>query len=149
MILDMNSLNPAKAEQSLKNLTIQCTDCHNNDAFDTTVKGPLTGQPDGTSYRRVTDSPPNSRYFTQSISNDPSKPQGPHGSNYIRILRNRYNTDIENPGRNYRQDGRTASHWNNFLLCFQCHDQRAFDPFTGSSMTSSSEITWTNFIGVR
>lgn len=135
-------------EGTLKNITITCTDCHNNDAIGSVVRGPITGQPDGTSYRRATDIPPNTNYFTETLANDPSKPQGPHGSNYIRILRDQYNTDIENPGRVFTEDGRVRSHWNNFRLCFRCHDGRAFDP-TFQSLTSDQEIYWTNFIGAR
>ena len=148
---------PELARETLKRITITCTDCHNNDTFGSAVKGPITGLPDGTSYRRSTDIFPNNLYFTQSLSNDPSKPQGPHGSRYKRILRNQYNTDIENPGRCYNTfnpsgcqsaDGKNPAHWDNFQLCFQCHDQRAFD--TGSGIPyASGEVNWTNFIGNR
>ena len=145
---------------TLRKLTITCTDCHNNDVFSTTVKGPITGLPDGTSYRRATDSPPNNLYFTQAISDDSAKPQGPHGSKNIRILRDFFNTDIENPGRCFgydnptgsgctQSDGRNSNHWNNFALCFQCHDRRAFDPFVGDSTRGPNEMSWTNFIGVK
>ena len=135
--------NPAA---TLQRITITCTDCHNNDAFGSTVKGPITGQPDGTSYRRATDFPPNSLYFTESINNDPAKPQGPHGSNFPRILRNKYNTDIDDPGRPRVGGGNSPSFYEKFLLCFQCHDRRAFDPFITNQV---DDVTWTNFIGVR
>lgn len=146
---------------TLSLITITCTDCHNNDAFGITIKGPITGLPDGSSYRRATDFAPNNKFFTDIISNDPTRPQGPHGSRYIRILRNFYNTDIENNGRCFgynnppgsgctKADGRSnPSHWENFYLCFQCHDQRAFDPNVGDSTRGPNEMAWTNFIGIK
>lgn len=128
---------------ALKNITIHCTDCHNNNATGIgDVKGPITGLPDGTSYRRITDLPSK---ISQLSSDDPAKPQGPHGSSYIRILRNQYNTDIRNPGRNFPNDGRSSSHYDNFNLCFQCHDRRAFDP--GQSGAIPWDPSWTGFFG--
>lgn len=128
---------------ALKNITIQCTDCHNNNVTGIgDVKGPVTGLPDGSSYRRITDSP--SR-ISESTSNDPAKPQGPHGSIYPRILRNRYNTDIRNPARVYGQDGKSSSFYENFLLCFQCHDRRAFDVSQPGS--DPQDPSWTGFFG--
>ncbi len=143
---------PEQARETLK-VTITCTDCHNNDSFEpypnaSTVKGPLTGQPDGTSYRRSTDKSPNINYFTPSISNDPARPQGPHGSKYPRILRNKYNTDIDSP-RDFINSGLNPSFYDNFVLCFQCHDRRAFDPFVGNKEFAAGEEQFTNFIGVR
>lgn len=128
---------------ALRNITIQCTDCHNNNATGIgDVKGPVTGQPDGSSYRRITDRPSKISTLT---ANDPSKPQGPHGSSYIRILRNNFNTDIRNPARNFPTDGKNSSHYEKFNLCFQCHDRRAFDPYqSGADPTDSS---WTGFFG--
>jgi len=129
---------------TLRNITIQCTDCHNNDDPGIgDVKGPVTGLPDGSSYRRITDFPSN---ITWATSNDPSKPQGPHGSRYIRILRNFYNTDIRNPARNFQQDGRNPSHFENFRLCFLCHDRRAFDPYTPGH-ADPWDPSWTRFFG--
>ncbi|OGW41843.1 MAG: hypothetical protein A2132_05700 [Nitrospirae bacterium RBG_16_43_11] len=138
--------NPAA---TLQKITITCTDCHNNSAFGPTVKGPLTGQPDGTSFRRATDFPPNSLYFTEVINDDPTLPQGPHGSGQPRILRSRYNTNIDDPARSLYGPGFNASFYNNFYLCFQCHDRRAFDPFVGNESTAYGEIKWTNFMGVK
>ncbi|MBI5756431.1 MAG: hypothetical protein HZA12_05840 [Nitrospirae bacterium] len=162
VILNVNSLNPTRAAEALKNITITCTDCHNNNAFGVAVKGPVTGLPDGSSYRRVTDvrPPDTSPYFTTSMSNEPTTPQGPHGSDNIRILRDVYKTDIEDPVRCFgndnpkgmgcsKSDGWNSSHFNNFRLCFACHDERAFNMNKGKSVTSSEEITWTNFIGVK
>ncbi len=159
VILNPGSLNPVRASEVLRNLTINCTDCHNNDAFGGAVKGPVTGLPNGTSYRRATDYSPNNLYFNQVMSDNPARPQGPHGSNNIRILRDFYNTDIEDPNRCYNYDnppnkgcigdGRNLGHWNNFKLCFLCHDQRAFDPNApgAKEMTDGGEVVWTNFIG--
>lgn len=129
--------NPASA---LQNITIQCTDCHNNNASGIgNVKGPVTGLPNGTSYRRTTDLPSK---ISELDSNNSAKPQGPHGSTYTRILRNNYNTDIWNPGRPMLGD---TTQTNYFDLCFQCHDRRAFD--AGLPGTDSSDSSWTNFFG--
>ncbi|MBI5192683.1 MAG: hypothetical protein HZA08_04465 [Nitrospirae bacterium] len=141
---------------ALKNITIQCTDCHNNNTTGIgDVKGPVTGMPDGSSYRRITDLPSN---ISDLTSNDASKPQGPHGSAFIRILRNNYNTDIgrdmitnltcgviNTAGRDYCADGKISSHTDKFKLCFQCHDQRAFD--SNLSGANPSDASWTNFFG--
>ena len=135
--------------------TIQCTDCHNSDQT-AVVAGPVTE-----SNLRATDTPSN---FLPLKGTFPDYPAiGPHGSTKLRLLRNNYNTDILNPQRCYENapqlgghpagpdpsclasDGANASHWNNFLLCFQCHDRRAFDPnWPGASRTDTS---WTRFFG--
>lgn len=94
-------------------------------------------------------------------------PIGPHGSKYIRLLRAPYNTDIANPSRDFSRDGfypgsgtgagfrvgtlfpgfpGQQSHWDNFLLCFQCHDRNAFDPFVNPG--GVQDPSWTNFFGV-
>ena len=83
-------------------------------------------------------------------------PIGPHGSQNIRILRAPYNTDIANPSRNFVTDGFNetlfpgfpgqTSHWDNFLLCFQCHDRQAFDPNAAGAVPH--DPSWTNFFGV-
>ncbi|MFQ5508242.1 MAG: cytochrome c3 family protein [Leptospirillia bacterium] len=138
------------------NSTIQCTDCHNSDTT-SVVPGPVTE-----SNLRATDSPSN---FEPLKSLFPEYPAvGPHGSTKIRILRNNYNTDVLNPDRCYEgwpdiggvppeqgvhgctaSDGASSSHWDNFLLCFQCHDRRAFDPnVPGASIVDPS---WTRFFG--
>jgi predicted CXXCH cytochrome family protein len=134
--------------------TIQCTDCHNADETNV-VPGPVTE-----SNLRASDTPSNFLPLKGLFPEYP--PVGPHGSTRIRILRNNYMTDILNPDRCYEfdpdlggvppdargcpaSDGASPSHWDNFLLCFQCHDRRAFDPFTaGASMTDPS---WTRFFG--
>lgn len=128
----------------LRQITIQCTDCHNNSVTGIgDVKGPVTGLPDGSSYRRITDSPSSISSLT---SFDPTKPQGPHGSNYQRILRNNYDTLIRNIyERNFKNDGRNASHYEKFQLCFQCHDSRAFNYFTIGA--NAGDPSWTNFFG--
>ncbi|MCC6544404.1 MAG: hypothetical protein IT392_07880 [Nitrospirae bacterium] len=146
-----SSVNPAGTNGScdadpagaLRNITIQCTDCHNNNVSGIgDVKGPVTGLPNGASYRRITDRPSK---IGEDTSIDPTKPQGPHGSIYTRILRNMYNTDIRNPGRNYGEDGKSSSNYDNFSLCFQCHDRRAFDP--NQSGANPYDPSWTNFFG--
>ncbi|MFI5303298.1 MAG: cytochrome c3 family protein [Nitrospiria bacterium] len=158
----LNCANPAAA---LQNVTIQCTDCHNSEATNV-VKGPVTE-----SNLRATDTL--SAFTPLKTLVGPGSPPayepvGPHGSRFIRILRNRYNTDIQNPARCFEgsdvnqlpnpagcgtsdgnlvtgQDLANRKHFDNFLLCFQCHDRRAFDPTEpGANRTDN---TWTNFFG--
>jgi hypothetical protein len=90
----------------------------------------------------------------QSYSDNPATPQGPHGSDYIRILRGRYNTDIMNPARCFRGgnptqcrsgDGASPSFADNFTLCFQCHDRRAFDSYASGRWGGPQA---TNFYGI-
>ncbi|HEX9757943.1 MAG TPA: cytochrome c3 family protein [Nitrospiria bacterium] len=126
--------------------TINCTDCHNNDATSSSTlqMGPVTF-----SNLRPTDEPP--PVFQDSSSD----PVGPHGSRNIRILRARYNTDILDPARCFERgnptlaqcsgsDGYNAGWFDNFLLCFQCHNRRAFDPNFGSR----TDPNWSNFFGM-
>jgi hypothetical protein len=151
---------------SAETITIQCTDCHNSDYYDA-YTDPLTGavrtQPDARFLGPITESNavrPGDKLNT-GIAQDydverSQHPIGPHGSNNIRILRAPYNTDVANPSRNFRTDGFNApvwpgfpgqtSHWDNFLLCFQCHDRRAFDPVLNP--TEVQDASWTNFFGV-
>jgi hypothetical protein len=153
----LNCANPAAALQSV---TIQCTDCHNSEKT-SLVKGPVTE-----SNLRVTDTL--SAFLPLKPTLNPYEPVGPHGSVFIRVLRNRYNTDIQNPARCFEgsdasqlpnppgcgsSDGNlftgldqaNRKHFDNFLLCFQCHDRRAFDPSEpGADRTNTS---WTNFFG--
>jgi hypothetical protein len=63
-------------------------------------------------------------------------------------LRAPYNTDIANSQRDFRNDGFNTSHWDNFLLCFQCHDRRAFDPVLNPPSGVTADAEWTNFFGV-
>ncbi|MBI1822727.1 MAG: hypothetical protein HYR80_01215 [Nitrospirae bacterium] len=158
----LNCANPAAA---LRNVTIQCTDCHNSEAT-SAVKGPVTE-----SNLRVTDTISAFSPLKAVIgpgSPPAYEPVGPHGSKFIRILRNRYNTDIQNPTRCFEgsdlnqvpnppgcatSDGSSApgsftatrSHFDNFLLCFQCHDRRAFDPSEPGA--NRYDPSWTNFYG--
>lgn len=130
---------------ALRNITIQCTDCHNNNASGIgNVLGPITGLPDGSSYMRITDLPSK---ISDLTANDPSKPQGPHGSAYNRILRNNFNTDLRSRTvTNFRYDGKNNSFaMNNFPLCFQCHDRRAFDSY--ASGANPQDASWTGFFG--
>jgi predicted CXXCH cytochrome family protein len=152
------------------NSTIHCTDCHNNDRYDAfngnvnltpnpTFQGPLTE-----SNLRGTDSPNpgtlqvyNTR--TQEVPNDLNQtgPIGPHGSTHIRILRANYNTDISNPTRDFQNNGFNqpagpdapfGDHFNNFVLCFQCHAREAFDPSApGADPNETTPTPWTNFFG--
>jgi len=182
--------NPATALTALNNLTIQCTDCHNNNAYDvygdtyvaggmagdsSTLRGPLTE-----SNLRPTDIWPALNTDVNYITGRPSQPIGPHGSTQRRLLRARYDTDILNPSRCFEQGNPTAAgcpkgdgysagapshsiagggggidpnHFKKFLLCFQCHDRRAFDPSAGSSIDGSATLdqdrSWTRFFGLK
>jgi len=138
--------------------TIQCTDCHNSDQT-SIVPGPVTE-----SNLRATDTPSNFKDLKPLFPEYPAI--GPHGSTKLRILRNNYNTDILNPERCYEgqpsiggeppgskacsaSDGSRSAHWDNFLLCFQCHDRRAFDPGAPGNdpRTVLSNTSWTRFFG--
>ncbi|HET8759555.1 MAG TPA: cytochrome c3 family protein, partial [Nitrospiria bacterium] len=150
-----------------RDITIQCTDCHNSDYYNAygnsgsptitqdRFKGPITES----NAVRPGDVP--NLGISQDYDGERSQhPIGPHGSNNIRILRAPYNTDIANPNRSFRNNGFNApifpgfpgqtSHWDNFLLCFQCHDRTAFDPnVPGADPANGSPSTRvTNFFGV-
>lgn len=166
---------PAVASNALANLTIQCTDCHNNnkyDAYDNTLNdspvtpgflGPLTE-----SNLRPTDIWPALNTDVPYITGRPSQPIGPHGSIHRRILRANYDTDILAPGRCFEQSnpagcasgdgysgggsthgiagggaGSNNSHFQKFLLCFQCHDRAAFDPDVTSTYYGASTLAGT------
>ena len=105
----------------------------------------------------------------------PSGPIGPHGSDHRRLLRANYETDILRPGRCFEEGnpagctqgdgyldetgstpfhsiagggrGVNDTHFQQFLLCFQCHDRRAFDPSVGPG--SDQDRSWTRFFGTR
>ncbi len=151
-------------------ITIQCTDCHNSDYYNAygdtgspTVAqsrflGPITES------NAVRPGDVTNLGIAQDYDGERSQhPIGPHGSTNIRILRAPYNTDVANPSRDFSRDGfypssvnRTGtlfpafpgqqSHWDNFLLCFQCHDRNAFDPFVNPG--GVQDPSWTNFFGV-
>lgn len=141
--------------------TIQCTDCHNTDLFGTfngnsgsgggsppgskiggngfpfgfnvpDFPGPITfDDTQGPAFRRVTDLPPS--ITDVNVLNDPTKPQGPHGSIYKRILRANYDTTV-GTADNPPQGGCTTGSADcmrlfnpkNFALCFNCHNEAAF-----------------------
>lgn len=108
----------------------------------------------------------------------PSGPIGPHGSRHRRLLRANYDTDILKPARCFavgnpsaacttttadgfdtvggHQGGGGASrdsHFQKFLLCFQCHDRAAFDPditaqYDGTVTTIATDRSLTRFFGI-
>lgn len=134
-------------------ITIQCTDCHNNDYYNaygttgsqtpvqTRFLGPITES------NTVRSGDVRNIGIAQDYDGERSQhPIGPHGSNYLRILRAPYDTDIANPGRSFSGDGFNSTHWDKFLLCFQCHDRNAFDPYLNP--TGVQDPSWTNFFGV-
>ncbi len=163
-----NQLRTATSQRLTVNSTIQCTDCHNSDRYDayngssvidpsfSRFLGPITE-----SNLRGTDvqDPGTLQVYntrTQEVAGDSNQtgPIGPHGSRNIRILRAFYNTDIANPGRDFHNNGFNApagpdapsgNEFNNFLLCFQCHNRQAFDP--NVSGADPNDSSWTNFFG--
>ncbi|MBI5903429.1 MAG: hypothetical protein HZB84_08120, partial [Deltaproteobacteria bacterium] len=118
----------AAAKTSLGNLTINCTDCHNNNAAGG-VAGPITE-----SSLRTTDV--SSNYTGTS-------PVGPHGSQIAtpalnfysgvsdngnrRILRDYYFTGtLPTTSRPFNAPTSTTEFQNRFKLCFNCHDWNTF-----------------------
>jgi len=183
--------NPSGALTALNNLTIQCVDCHNNNAYDAYnniyTAGPMAGDSSGIrgplteSNLRPTDIWPALNTDVDYITGRPVAPIGPHGSIHRRLLRANYDTDILNPNRCFEQgdpstnpactkgDGYSGAgvthsiagggagidpaHFRKFLLCFQCHDRRAFDPSAGAAIDGSPSLdqdrSWTRFFGLR
>ena len=124
---------------SLDNLTIYCTDCHNNDAtgtgtFNVTTATPNFPGPVTESSLRTTDT---ASSFT--FPNDINRPVGPHGSLNPRILRANYNTT-------FAAIGGSKGNFNaaNFALCFQCHNVGPFINQDGS-VTGIPGVIATNF----
>jgi hypothetical protein len=137
-------------------------------AIDTSgLRGPLTE-----SNLRPTDVWPDLNNVSgfNYVTDRPNKPIGPHGSTKPRILRARYGTDILASGRCFEQGNPTGcaqgegygggaathaialggvgsnnSHFQKFLLCFNCHDRRGFDPDAGSDQ----DRNYTRFFGLN
>jgi predicted CXXCH cytochrome family protein len=111
---------------------------------------------------------------TETTGVYPSGPIGPHGSTHRRILRANYDTDILKAGRCFEQGNPTSTctsgdgysgtgghqgggsgvnnaHFQEFLLCFQCHDRAAFDPTVTSTYygqtSSDTDRSLTRFFG--
>ena len=135
--------NTVTAAAELSNLTINCTDCHNNEVTGT-ISGPVTE-----SSLRSTDKV--SAYLG-------SEPVGPHGSDHKRILRANYNTEIST--NNFYQiydfsPGCCPAEYeieSNFALCFLCHYSTPFRnslPSNSGLCTSSTNgvnnCDWSNF----
>lgn len=120
---------------SLANLTIYCTDCHNTNAagigtFSGTTATPTYPGPITESSLRPTDVA--SSYPSASVDQ-----VGPHGSINPRILRANYNTQFTSFG---------SFNAANFALCFQCHSE---EPFTREDGTANvpgvGRVRATNF----
>lgn len=60
---------------------------------------------------------------TLASLNNPNTPQGPHGSQWRRLLRSNYNTRLSNNEDTDLGDGYNSR---NFALCFNCHNEAAF-----------------------
>ncbi len=102
----------------LQNLTINCTDCHNNE-MTSTMQGPATY-----SNLRSTDKAPS----IVSGNNDfGTAPIGPHGSARNRLLRGNYLTQNSYSGsfwRDWYQNNRLDTNGRpKFELCFICHEE--------------------------
>jgi predicted CXXCH cytochrome family protein len=180
------------ATSALSNLTIQCTDCHNNNKYDaynnllsiTPVTGFSSNSDRGflgpltESNLRPTDVWPGLNFRVDYITGRPSQPIGPHGSIHRRLLRANYDTNILAPGRCFEQQdppgcasgdgysgsgvthgiagggaGSNPSHFQKFLLCFQCHDRAAFDPavtttYYGQTTLGDKDRSLTRFFGL-
>lgn len=154
--------------------TLQCPDCHNTDLFGTFIgniplfrglngsgfplginlpdyPGPISfDETRGPAYKRTTDRSPsipeNPIGFRTSSLNDPKTAQGPHGSNYKRILRANYDTTIGTAET--KPPGTVTGQYNpqNFALCFNCHNESAFiTPYWESSTAIAPKSRLTNF----
>ena len=78
--------------------------------------------------------------------NDPKTAQGPHGSIYKRILRANYDTKIGTA--DIKPPGTVTGQYNpqNFALCFNCHNEKAFiTPWWGSPTAIAPKERLTNF----
>ncbi len=154
--------------------TIHCPDCHNTDLFGTFVgsipnflgfngggfplginfpdyPGPITfDDTRGPAYRRLSDRSPSiprepTGVRTSSL-NDPKTAQGPHGSNYKRILRANYDTTVGTAET--KPPGTVPGQYNpqNFALCFNCHNESAFiTPWWESPGAIAPKTRLTNF----
>ncbi len=124
----LSCISQGTATAALSNLTINCTDCHNNNDTSTST-GPVTE-----SNLRTTD---------KSSTYAGASPVGPHGSTAYRILRANYNTKISadtalcGMGCSIGNAGAIAAMDTNFALCFLCHNSTPFKTLADS--------TWTNF----
>lgn len=121
--------------------TINCTDCHNNDALGAgtfsgntaipTYPGPVTW-----SNLRANDLLPWTTWKDHNQSAAPfTQGKGPHGSDNNRILRGTYNTTLEQTGS--RMPPFFSFDAARFSLCFNCHDVRM--------VTDQDTNTYTNF----
>ncbi len=141
----------ANGNRLSRSKTIHCTDCHNSNLFGTyggsfiasggipDFPGPITfDNTRGEPYKRSTDLGRNgAAAFTNTLLNDPTKPQGPHGSIWRRILRSNYQTLLApNEGSTTTQDSYDSQ---NFALCFNCHNEAAFT--TKEWNTSNERLT--------
>lgn len=141
-ISDTTCSTDAGASSALSNLTIMCTDCHNNDQT-ATMRGPATYSYSGAS-RRSTDKIPS---IVSSNNDFGTAPIGPHGSARNRILRGNYyttNSDTGNFGSttyfDNRMDPDTGYTRPKFELCFLCHEEaRLIGNYGGTA------ATYTNF----
>ncbi|MDP2681750.1 MAG: hypothetical protein Q8P28_02935 [Deltaproteobacteria bacterium] len=135
----------AAATASLSNLTIYCTDCHNNDAagagnFTGLTATPTYPGPVTESSLRSTDK--------ASAFNLPATPVGPHGSVNPRILRAQYNTGFTCPDGTGALGSKCTQGFNaaNFALCFQCHN---IDPFVRTDGTVLDPVTNTRIVATN
>ena len=135
------------AATELANLTIQCTDCHNNEDTNV-VRGPVTES--------------NLRSTDKASGYTGTSPVGPHGSDNPRILRGNYNTtlgiyqdcnylDWTSGAGNCWSPPFTSYDSNNFALCILCHDEEVFtqqcdkdeyDECDGTQFTDATGGPW-------
>jgi len=135
--LDCSSV--AASAASLGALTINCTDCHNNDETGADLAGTLVGVrgPVTESSLRTTD-----KVSTYVSTN--STPVGPHGSIHPRLLRGNYDTEISpQDDQGFDFAPAIARIPGDFALCFLCHNS---GPFENADYLGAGE-DWTNFHG--
>lgn len=121
----VDNFDPATAALSLSKITVPCWGCHQ--ARDFSIQG-----------------------------------SSAHRMDQARLLIGFYNTGALMPGRCFEEInpsgcvkgggfypntpyGSDDSHFEKFLLCFQCHDRKAFDP----DLADEHDRQWTRFFGVR
>ncbi len=140
--------------------SIQCTDCHNNDATNV-AQGPVTES----NVTRADDIVPPNWVGTDPVGPHASDPAAVGGYKTRRILRANYNTTLGiwvNPCPIAPMSGPNNGCWDkpfasydpdNFALCFLCHDSDAFEcqPATNTDCDGSWDISTnpkTNFASI-
>ncbi|MFQ5900529.1 MAG: hypothetical protein ACE5IH_03120, partial [Thermodesulfobacteriota bacterium] len=123
------------SKDDLKTLTINCTDCHNNEVT-ASMRGPVTYSAIRSSDKSPSVVSGNNNFNTDS---NEAKRIGPHGSTNKRILRANYDTNVYSTRTARNGDGSYNS--NDFALCFLCHEESVL------TYTGGGGFSGTNFGG--